>query len=98
VRERLADPGYLTGAQREVAQAGDNLLLTACPGSGKTRTAGARFAVRSDAGLRVAITSYTNVGVRQIRQVITEELGRTVGPRHFERGTGQDRPVGSYAR
>ncbi|GAA3228137.1 ATP-dependent helicase [Pseudonocardia petroleophila] len=79
----LDEPGYLTPAQRLVVDAPPDFLLTACPGSGKTRTAGARFVVRAQAGDRVAATSYTNIGVDQIREVISSELGRTVGPESF---------------
>lgn len=79
----LDEPGYLAPAQRLVVDAPPDFLLTACPGSGKTRTAGARFVVRAEAGDRVAATSYTNIGVDQIREVISSELGRTVGPESF---------------
>jgi superfamily I DNA/RNA helicase len=57
------EPGYLTADQRKVVEAPGNIVLTACPGSGKTRTAAARFVVQAGAGDRVAATSYTNVGV-----------------------------------
>jgi hypothetical protein len=77
VSDPLRDPGFLTPDQLKVVHAGDDIVLTACPGSGKTRTAGARVVLRSDEGLRVAATSYTNVGVRQIRQVIGAS---SVGP------------------
>lgn len=61
---------------------GDFFLL-ACPGSGKTRAAGARVARLADDGMRVAATSYTNIGVDQIRQVVTDQLGVTLGAEHF---------------
>lgn len=83
VTDPLDEPGYLTPAQRLVVEAPPDFLLTACPGSGKTRTAGARFVARADAGERVAATSYTNIGVDQIRGVISSELGRVVGPESF---------------
>ncbi len=83
VTDPLDEPGYLTRAQRHVVDAPPDFLLTACPGSGKTRTAGARFVVRAEAGDRVAATSYTNIGVEQIRGVISSELGRIVGPESF---------------
>ncbi len=79
----LDEPGYLTPSQRLVVEAQPDFLLTACPGSGKTRTAGARFVTRVEAGDRVAATSYTNIGVDQIRGVISSDLGRTVGPESF---------------
>jgi superfamily I DNA/RNA helicase len=72
----------LTDDQEAVAQAEGNFLLIACPGSGKTRSAAARVGVLTDAGQRVAICSYTNVGADRIGTVI-QEMGITLGPENF---------------
>ena len=79
----LQEPGYLTADQRKIVEAAGDIELTACPGSGKTRTAAARFVVRTRAGHRVAATSYTNVGVDELRHVITAEIGDAVAAGHF---------------
>lgn len=83
VIDPLEEPGYLTADQRKVVEAASDIVLTACPGSGKTRTAAARFVLRAATGDRVAATSYTNVGVDELRHVITTEIGRVVGAGHF---------------
>lgn len=62
----------LSDAQREVVKRPGNLLITACPGSGKTTLAAARVTHLASKGKRVAVCSYTNAGV--------DELGRNVGP------------------
>lgn len=72
----------LTDDQEGVAHAEGNFLLIACPGSGKTRSAAARVGVLTDAGQRVAICSYTNVGADRIGAVI-QEMGITLGPESF---------------
>lgn len=79
----LSMPDLLTTDQRVVVDAPGNIFLTACPGSGKTRTAGVRLARLGDDGFRVAACSYTNTGVEQIRRVLTTDLRRPVGPQHF---------------
>lgn len=53
------------------------------PGSGKTRSAGIRVARLAEDGLRVAACSYTNVGVEQIRRVLSYDLRRPLDGRHF---------------
>lgn len=79
----LREPGYFTEHQlRAVAHPGD-MLLVACPGSGKTRTGGGRIARLAEEGQRVAACSYTNVGVEQIRSVLSGDLGVALGPEHF---------------
>lgn len=60
-----------------------DLFLTACPGSGKTRTAAVRVARLADDGLRVAACSYTNTGVEELRQSLAQDVGLTLGPQHF---------------
>jgi DNA helicase II / ATP-dependent DNA helicase PcrA len=79
----LREPGFLTEHQLRAALHDSDLFLVACPGSGKTRTGGVRFARLAADGKRVAATSYTNVGVNQIRSVVSGDLGITVGPEHF---------------
>jgi DNA helicase-2/ATP-dependent DNA helicase PcrA len=73
----------LTSEQMRAVQAPGNFLLAACPGSGKTFAAGARFQRQTGAGLRVAATSYTNVGASQIRSVVTGDLGGIVPATSF---------------
>lgn len=82
VSDPLTEPGYLSPEQRAVVDGPGNVVLTACPGSGKTRTAAARFVVRAREGDRVAVASYTNAGVDELRHVITGELGHGVGSLH----------------
>ncbi len=60
-----------------------DLYLAACPGSGKTRTAAVRVARIAEDGLRVAVCSYTNTGVHELRQTLAHEVGHTLGPQHF---------------
>jgi ATP-dependent DNA helicase UvrD/PcrA len=83
VTDPLREPGFLTEHQLRAVNAEGDIFLVACPGSGKTRAGGVRFARLIDEGRRVAATSYTNVGVEQIREVVTGQLGITVGPKSF---------------
>jgi superfamily I DNA/RNA helicase len=70
----------LTAAQQDVVDAEGDLLLLACPGSGKTRAAAARITRLIDAkGVRVAACSYTNVGAERIGEM----LGAPLASRHF---------------
>jgi DNA helicase-2/ATP-dependent DNA helicase PcrA len=84
VAARIDDPGFLSPAQRDAVSAKGNFILTACPGSGKTRTVGVRVAWRavSDPERRIAVTSYTNTAVAQMRAV-GRGLGVTLGAQHF---------------
>lgn len=79
----LREPGFLTEHQLRAVEAEGDVFLVACPGSGKTRAGGVRFARLTDEGRRVAATSYTNVGVEQIRDVVSGQLGITVRPTSF---------------
>lgn len=79
----LNDPRSLTEHQLRAVDAEGNFFLVACPGSGKTRTGAVRFATLVGNGRRVAATSYTNVGVEQIRSVITGELSMAIPPTSF---------------
>ena len=81
--DELQDNGYLSAQQFEAASGEGDFFLLACPGSGKTRTAGARFAELCSRGDRVAATSYTNVGVEEVRSVISGDLGVVVPPSCF---------------
>jgi superfamily I DNA/RNA helicase len=83
VTDPLREPGFLTEHQLRAVNAKGDIFLVACPGSGKTRAGGVRFARLTDEGRRVAATSYTNVGVEQIRDVVSGQLGMTVAPTSF---------------
>lgn len=72
----------LTKQQRAIVEAPGDFLLTACPGSGKTRASAARVGALIEARRKVAICSYTNVGARRIAAVINE-MGVQLGPEHF---------------
>jgi DNA helicase-2/ATP-dependent DNA helicase PcrA len=74
----------LTDQQQAVVDAEGNLLLLACPGSGKTRSAAERASRLVGApGTKVAICSYTNVGAERIGRMLTDELGIVLGREHF---------------
>jgi DNA helicase II / ATP-dependent DNA helicase PcrA len=79
----LREPGFLTEHQLPAVTADGNIFLTACPGSGKTRAGAARIARLADDGIIVAGCSYTNVGVEQIRKVISRELRLTLPCQHL---------------
>jgi superfamily I DNA/RNA helicase len=72
----------LTDQQQAVCDAPGNFLLLACPGSGKTRSAAARFGQLAESGRKVAICSYTNVGADRIAHVIAD-MGFSVDAQHF---------------
>lgn len=68
----------LTGEQREAVHWAGNLLLTACPGSGKTRTLIAKLVAEIE-GVRgspksICCITYTNTAVQEIEQRATEQL------------------------
>lgn len=73
--------GELSPDQRGVVEAEGDLLLLACPGSGKTRTAAARLASLIGDGKRVAACSYTNVGVNRIAAMLQRDHGLYFSPR-----------------
>lgn len=74
----------LTEQQRAVVDAEGDVLLLACPGSGKTRSAAERAArLVSEPGKKVAICSYTNVGAERIGHVLVDELDLVLGREHF---------------
>jgi DNA helicase-2/ATP-dependent DNA helicase PcrA len=68
----------LTAEQRAAVDCEQNLLLTACPGSGKTRTITARLAEEidrvRDTPRAVACITYTNAGVQEVEQRIGAQL------------------------
>lgn len=76
--DELDAPGFLSEDQLAAVNADGNFFLLACPGSGKTRCAGARVARLAAEGTRVAATSYTNVGAEEIRRVLTRDLGQVL--------------------
>lgn len=68
----------LTGEQRGAVDWAGNLLLTACPGSGKTRTLIAKL-VSEIEGVRgtpksICCITYTNTAVQEIEQRASEQL------------------------
>ena len=68
----------LTAEQRAAVACDNDLLLTACPGSGKTRTIAARLAreidrVRGSPQAAACIT-YTNAAVQEVEQRIAAQL------------------------
>jgi superfamily I DNA/RNA helicase len=73
----------LTADQRKVVDADGDLLLLACPGSGKTRTAATRIARLMEDGAKVAACSYTNVGVNRIAEMLDHEHGLFFEPRSY---------------
>lgn len=75
----------LTEQQRKrVVDAPGDLLLLACPGSGKTRSAAARVVRLADEpGMKVAACSYTNVGTERLSTMIAGDAKWFLGPQHF---------------
>jgi DNA helicase-2/ATP-dependent DNA helicase PcrA len=68
----------LTAEQRDAVACQQNLLLTACPGSGKTRTIAARLTQEIDrlrgAPRAVACITYTTAAVQEVEQRIAAVL------------------------
>jgi DNA helicase II / ATP-dependent DNA helicase PcrA len=68
----------LTAEQQAAVACQQNLLLTACPGSGKTRTIAARLAqeieILRGTSRAVACITYTNAAVEEIEQRIAAHL------------------------
>lgn len=80
LRDALAQ---LTEQQRAAVVHPGNFVLAARPGSGKTRTVGLRLAQAAVTGeRRVAVASYTNVAVHEVRDVC-REAGVVLGREHF---------------
>lgn len=80
---RDAAEASVTAHQLPAVETDRDLFLEACPGSGKTRTAAARVARLARDGLRVAVCSYTNTGVEELRRALHRDIGHTLGPQHF---------------
>jgi DNA helicase II / ATP-dependent DNA helicase PcrA len=80
----LSDEERVSAAQRMAVYHEGNYTLTACPGSGKTRTVGLRAAWASvdGNGRMVAATSYTNVAVSEMRRAAVE-AGAPLAEPHF---------------
>jgi DNA helicase-2/ATP-dependent DNA helicase PcrA len=74
----------LTKRQQDIVEAPGNFLLLACPGSGKTRAAAHRVArLAGKPGTKLAVCSYTNVGVNRLGAMLTHDLGTTLQPQHY---------------
>lgn len=73
----------LTDAQFAAMLGPGDRLVTACPGAGKTRAVSARAAVLASQGLRVALTSYTNVGAREMEEALERYFALRLGGEHF---------------
>ena len=84
IESKLQDREFVSEQQLDVIEHPGNFFLLACPGSGKTRTAGLRVAWKAvtEPAARIAVASYTNVAVEQITGVATHELGVVLGPEH----------------
>lgn len=89
VERYVWDPDLVSEQQRDAVLHPGNYFLTACPGSGKTRTVGVRLAYWSaidDEELgrtrRIAATSYTNTAVREVTRAAAEAGGSYSDP-HF---------------
>lgn len=67
----------------KVAISGSNLLVTACPGSGKTRATAGRAALKIASGSRLALLSYTNVGADELRAAVLNDYGVVLDDHHF---------------
>jgi ATP-dependent DNA helicase UvrD/PcrA len=78
VTDETRGDGFVSEHQRRVVEAKGDFFLIACPGSGKTRAGGVRFARLAQEGRRVAATSYTNIGVDQIRSIVIGVLGLSI--------------------
>lgn len=76
----------VTEHQLAIVLAANDLFVMACPGSGKTRATAVRVVRLLSEGKRVAATSYTNVGVQQLRKVTSSEAGHVI-PGHSFMGT-----------
>jgi DNA helicase II / ATP-dependent DNA helicase PcrA len=73
----------LSAEQTKLVDGDGDMLLLACPGSGKTCTAAARIARLMKEGSRVAACSYTNVGVDRIAAMLASDHGLLFEPRDF---------------
>src|SRR5688500_7883187 len=85
IEEEISKEGALPPGQLEIVQHTGDLLVIACPGSGKTRTAGyrvARLIAQHGDSYPVAATSYTNVAIAEIRRICSG-LGVTPASPHF---------------
>lgn len=71
--------GALSDEQRKVFLGASDRIVTACPGSGKTRGIAARAATQSASGRRVALVSFTNVGADEMRDAIRRDYDMDLG-------------------
>jgi len=72
-------PFGLSEEQAEAMIGTTNVYLTACPGSGKTRSVAARTAWLQEQQKRVALLSYTRVGASEIARKVEELHGIKLG-------------------
>jgi DNA helicase-2/ATP-dependent DNA helicase PcrA len=89
IQAYVDDPANVSAQQREAVLHPGNFFLTACPGSGKTRTVGVRVAYWAsvedpelERTRRIAATSYTNTAVREITAA-AERAGHGASEPHF---------------
>lgn len=87
IESYVRESGEVSAQQRAAIEADRNFFLTACPGSGKTRTVGVRLAYWSavpDPELgrtrRVAATSFTNTAIREILRAVDAAGGSAADP------------------
>ncbi|MFI7163826.1 UvrD-helicase domain-containing protein [Rhodococcus erythropolis] len=82
----IKDAGNNRGLSDDQAAAmlgeGD-LILTACPGSGKTRSIAARMAMLVSEGEALALVSYTNTGADEIARAAAELHGTRIDGLNF---------------
>lgn len=75
---------YGLSPQQYLAMIGQgNFLLTACPGSGKTRSVAARAAWLKSTGRNLALLSHTKVGAREIATAAYTHHNVLIGPDSF---------------
>lgn len=74
VTERLGNPHIVTEEQARAASHEGDGFISACPGSGKTRTVGLRLAYHAafDPDMSLAALSHTNTAVNEIREAARE--------------------------
>lgn len=84
VRAYIEADDKVSPAQRVAVMHPGNFFLTACPGSGKTRTLGVRVAWASvdESNRIVAATSYTNTAVREMQNAASA-AGVPIESPHF---------------
>lgn len=74
----IGNPLSLTAEQSAAMIGTANVFLTACPGSGKTRSIAGRVAWHLSEDRRLALLSHTNVGAEEIARAVTSSTGQTL--------------------